>query len=75
MSETKVTKMLDVGTQTLLLRDAYDAHCNCGRGLLWTTDEEHDDPSVTAVTECVCGMIYTAWLPTVKIEGVDRNAL
>lgn len=71
MSETKLTTMLDSGTQELLMRDAYDAHCRCGRSLTWTMHAKHADLSADA--ECECGMVYTAWLPTVKIEGLNRN--
>lgn len=71
MSETKLTTMLHSGTQTLPMREAYDTHCCCGRGLTWEYSAKHADISATA--DCECGMVYTAWLPTVKIEGTNRN--
>lgn len=74
MSNTKLTTMLDTGTQTILMRDAYDAHCRCGRGLTWVRDNT-PDPALSGKAKCQCGMSYTAWLPVIKIEGVDLNAL
>lgn len=71
---TQLTKMLDIGTQELLMREAYDAHCRCGKSLTWTmSGDEYGD--TTATTDCECGMAYVALLPTMKIEGIDTKTL
>lgn len=67
-----IVKLSD-GTQEVLLRDVSEAVCRCGRTLTWEyLDAFHAQLSATAEYEC--GMVYTAWLATVKVEGLDRNA-
>lgn len=68
MSELK----LSAGTQEVLMRDAANIPCRCGRALNWEW-LNHTDISATA--ECECGMCYTAMLAVIKIEGIDRNSL
>lgn len=58
------------GTQTILLKDAPTALCRCGRPLSW---EYLSHAQLSATAECECGMAYTAWLATVKIEGINRG--
>lgn len=73
MTMKNLTRMLDIGTQTFPLREAYDAHCRCGQSLTWTMHAKHAD--ISADADCECGMAYTAMLPTITIEGIDRNKL
>lgn len=72
MKETAIAR-LAVGTQTLLLRDAPDALCRCGKSLRW--DYEPRDGATHMNATCSCGMVYIGWPAEVKIEGIDRSAL
>lgn len=69
---TQLTKMLDIGTQTIPMRDIAEVHCRCGRGLTWKISDS-DSPEITSEAECHCGMIYIAGSATIKIEGIDRE--
>lgn len=72
MTTKQLSTMLDIGTQTILLREVTNAHCRCGKSLTW---EASDDPSLSSVASCGCGVDYVAWLAEVKIEGINRGAM
>jgi hypothetical protein len=72
MATKQVSVMLDIGTQTILLREVTTAHCRCGKSLRWQVS---DNPSLSATASCACGVDYVAWLAEVKIEGINRGAM
>lgn len=65
---------LDIGTQVIELREAYNRPCRCGKSLTWKPSSD-EDAGTTATTECECGMVYLAMMPTITIEGIDTEAL